>query len=271
MSILHPRRPLLDTSRGSPKPVPITCTPDERLLLRCDGDAPALFSLPYHELVPKLNASLIPLGLPKVACASRAKDGSLFLVSESKEAVKILTDSWSNWGNTVFPGTRIVPPEVYSHIQLDGIPHAAAPDLNILATELVERYPELGPVVGTPTSTQRGAGFCRRSAGSVFIRLESREKVDLAISLGCLRLAGSAPTVARGFPHLRVTQCWGCMKFGHVKARCSVKETQCGGCGEKAHGAVGPSKPKCLNCGGDHRADTFFAQLGNGLRSRFGF
>ncbi|KAJ7879865.1 hypothetical protein B0H13DRAFT_1892029 [Mycena leptocephala] len=38
-----------------PKPVPITSTPDERILLRCDGLAPPAFSLPYHELVPKLN------------------------------------------------------------------------------------------------------------------------------------------------------------------------------------------------------------------------
>ncbi|KAJ6455325.1 Endonuclease/exonuclease/phosphatase [Mycena vitilis] len=136
-----------------------------------------------------------PLGLPAVACASRTKDGGLFLVPESKEATSTLVKEWVRWGPDIFPGARIIPPAIYSHIQLDGIPHAA---------------------------------------GSVFIRLESRAKVDLAVSFGRLRLAGSTPTVVRGFPHLRVTLCWGCLKFGHIKAKCT-KETKCGGCGELSH------------------------------------
>ncbi|KAJ7809643.1 hypothetical protein B0H14DRAFT_3481281 [Mycena olivaceomarginata] len=40
------------------------------------------------------------------------------------------------------------------------------------------------------------------------------------------------------FPHLRVTQCWGCLKFGHVKAKFLAEETKCGGCSEEAHGGV---------------------------------
>lgn len=76
------------------------------------------------------------------------------------------------------------------------------------------------------------AGNKPRLAGSVFFRLESREKVDIAVAQRRLVLAGSAPTVGRGFPHLRVTQCWGFLKVGHVKARCAVKDMKCGGCGE---------------------------------------
>ncbi|KAJ7480905.1 hypothetical protein FB451DRAFT_1447020, partial [Mycena latifolia] len=81
-----------------PKSVPITSTPDERILLRCDGDVPPLFSLPYHELVPKINAYLAPLGLPNIVCASRSKDGGLFLVPDSKEAALHLEKAWSTWG-----------------------------------------------------------------------------------------------------------------------------------------------------------------------------
>ncbi|KAJ6505701.1 hypothetical protein C8R47DRAFT_1243578 [Mycena vitilis] len=238
-----------------PKQVPITGTPDERILIRCDGDAPPIFGLPFHDILKQVNATLAPFGLPSITAASRTKDGGLFLVPDSVDCVKSLISSWSDWGPTVFPGSRIVPPAVYSHIQLDGIPHAAAPDLTRLASELMERYPELGPVVGTavwvnkpPNEAQISAtlstGGKPRTAGSVFIRLESREKVDVAVSLGRLRLAGSVPTVARGFPHLRVVQCWGCLKLGHIRARCKVKETKCGGCGEKSHGAVCTRKDK---------------------------
>jgi hypothetical protein len=261
---------------GQPTPMPakskattpLTNTPDERILLRCDGDPPQLFSAPYHDLVPALNAHLTPLGLPPIVCASRSKDGGLFLVPGSKEAVVVLVKEWERWGTSVLPGTRIVPPAIYSHIQVDGIPHAAAPDLEVLAKELAERYPELGPVVGRPVwvnlppseaqvSAALAAGKKPRTAGSIILRLTSRAKVDIAVSLGRLRLAGSAPTVVRGFPHLRISQCWGCYKFGHIKARCTVKVPKCGGCGEAAHSASCVSKPVCLNCGGDHRADAF--------------
>ncbi|KAJ7731748.1 hypothetical protein B0H16DRAFT_1772486 [Mycena metata] len=202
----------------SPKTVPITSTPDARILLRCDGEKPMTFTLPYHELVADVNLILGPLDLPRITCALRTKDGGIFLVSESKEAVQSLVDSWMCWGPVSFPGARIVLLATYSHIQLDGILHAAAPDVNILAKEFSERYPELGPVVGSPTwvnnppsevqiSATLSSGRKPRTAGSIFVRLASREKVDLAVSLGRLRLAGSAPTVSRGFPHLRVTQC----------------------------------------------------------------
>ncbi|KAJ7466074.1 hypothetical protein FB451DRAFT_1178905 [Mycena latifolia] len=104
--------PTPSTASAPPKPktAPITSTPDERILLRCDGNTPPLFSLPYHVLVPKVNAFLAPLGLPKVACASRSKDGGLFLVPDSKEAVLALANAWSTWGPELFPGSRIVPP-----------------------------------------------------------------------------------------------------------------------------------------------------------------
>ncbi|KAJ7162472.1 hypothetical protein C8R46DRAFT_1037674 [Mycena filopes] len=260
--------PALSPLPRPPKAAPLTSTPDERILLRCDGETPPIFALPFHELVSRVNKVLVPLELPRVACASRTKDGGLFLVPESKDAVKSLVSSWPNWGPTVFPGARIVPPAVYSHIQLDGIIHAAAPDLDSLAKELTDRYPELGPVVGSPVwvnkppseaqiSATLSAGGKPRTAGSIFVRLGSREKVDIAVSMGRLRVAGSAAAVARGFPHLRVVQCWGCLKFGHTRARCCVKEPKCGGCGDKTHGPVCSSKPHCLNCGGDHRADAF--------------
>ncbi|KAJ7831925.1 hypothetical protein B0H14DRAFT_2592351 [Mycena olivaceomarginata] len=69
---------------------------------------------------------------------------------DSKEAVIVLEKAWSSWGPSIFPGSRIVPPATHSHIQVDGIPHAAVSDLKDLKNEFMERYPELGQVVGIP-------------------------------------------------------------------------------------------------------------------------
>ncbi|KAJ7857818.1 hypothetical protein B0H14DRAFT_2578180 [Mycena olivaceomarginata] len=190
--------------------------------------------------------------LPHITCATRTKDGGLFLVPESKEAVKTLVGAWPRWGPEVFPGARVIPPSIHSHIQIDGIPHAAAPRPRPpgYGVHGADRWYGLtNPPSEAQISATRSAGGKPRTAGSIFVRLGSREKVDLAVSMGRLRLAGSAPTVVRGFPHLRVTQCWGCMKFGHVRARCTVKEPKCAGCGDKSHGAVCSLKPRCLNCG----------------------
>ncbi|KAJ6485603.1 hypothetical protein C8R45DRAFT_930708 [Mycena sanguinolenta] len=124
-------------SQPKSKPVPITTTPDECILL------------------------------------------SLFLVPETKEGVMELTNSLAKWVPAIFPGAKIIPPAVYSHIQIDGIPHAAVPDLAALARELEECHPELGPVVGTPTwvnkppsdaqtSATIAAGKKPRTAGLIF-------------------------------------------------------------------------------------------------------
>ncbi|KAJ7869442.1 hypothetical protein B0H14DRAFT_3440631 [Mycena olivaceomarginata] len=103
-----------DVARSPPMPksLPITSTPDERILPRCDGDTPPSFSLHFNELIPQVNAVLTPLGLPKITYASRSKDGGLFLLPESKEATSVLVKAWSTWSSGVFPGARIVPPAI---------------------------------------------------------------------------------------------------------------------------------------------------------------
>ncbi|KAJ7030555.1 hypothetical protein C8F04DRAFT_1263855 [Mycena alexandri] len=102
-----------------------------------------------------------------------------------------------------------------------------------------------------------GRGHKPPTAGSLFIRLQSREFVDRAVAVGRVILVGMAPTVQRGFPHLRVRQCWGCLKFGHSRAQCGVKTERCGGCGKGVHGLGCAEKPNCINCGEAHRSDSY--------------
>ncbi|KAF8176380.1 hypothetical protein K438DRAFT_1979169 [Mycena galopus ATCC 62051] len=147
-----------------PVPAPLTNTPDEHILLRCNGEMPTLFSQPYHSLVPSLNAQLALLDLPKVVAVSGSRTGDLFLVPSSKEDVITLSKEWLRWGPDTFP--------------VDGIPHSAVTNLKLLVDELMERHPELGPVIGTPSwvnppptgsqiSATIAAGRKPRTAGSV--------------------------------------------------------------------------------------------------------
>ncbi|KAK7059361.1 hypothetical protein R3P38DRAFT_3167708 [Favolaschia claudopus] len=103
--------------------------------------------------------------------------------------------------------------------------------------------------VGIPQSRVALAAGCTHEyvscpvslAGSVYFLLQSRDKVDLALSRGRI--------------------CWGCYKYGHTKARCNVKAPSCAVCA-KPVGDHSPTTPcsgpvACLNCGGKHRADSY--------------
>ncbi|KAJ7930162.1 hypothetical protein B0H13DRAFT_1858992 [Mycena leptocephala] len=99
------------------KPVPLPSPSEERILVRCDGDAPPIFQLPYHQLIPQVNSVLSQMSLPLIKYASRLNASGIFLVPESKEAVAILEKKWAQWGHVAFPGSRIAPPAVHCHIQ----------------------------------------------------------------------------------------------------------------------------------------------------------
>ncbi|XP_076393810.1 uncharacterized protein LOC143265449 [Megachile rotundata] len=50
-----------------------------------------------------------------------------------------------------------------------------------------------------------------------------------------------------------VKQCFRCLRFGHYQAQCREEHKRCAMCGDKQHGEC-DRKPKCLNCGGEHRS-----------------
>lgn len=134
--------------------------------------------------------------------------------------------------------------------------------------EFEQLNPELGKVVGTPVWVNKppseskiasllASGQKPKKAGSVYFRLQSTAMVDLAVSKERIKLCHTFPTVTRGFPHLRVVQCWGCLRYGHTKSRCSAKSTRCANCGENGDHVKCGVKSKCVNCKGSHRADSF--------------
>nr|GAT47623.1 predicted protein [Mycena chlorophos] len=260
-------------SSSKPKSPPLPNPSNERILLRFDGALPPLINAPYKEILDKLNAHLLPLGLPRIEYTQkRAKPNEspgLFIVpSNGERGVAELTARVDEWATGILLGARIVPAAGHSFMQVDGIPFASAPSLEDIRKEFEERNPALGPVVSTPrwvntppseakVAALAAAGRKPPTAGSVVFQLQSRDTVDRAVAEGRVILCGHAPSVSRCFPHLRLTQCWGCFKFGHTRARCGKSNPSCAGCGKENHGVICAEKPSCINCGGAHRADSY--------------
>ncbi|KAJ7035476.1 hypothetical protein C8F04DRAFT_1182380 [Mycena alexandri] len=257
------------TPTPKPKQPPLTRTAEERVLVRFVGEPPPLFHLPYVELVSRLNERLASLGLPQIQFAQKQTKGvpGLYVAPENgREGAEILTRRWDEWGPGALPGGRVVPVVMYRFLQVNGVPFASVGSMEEVAREFERRNGELGPVTGTPRlvnpppsaakiAAMKEAGRKPPTAGSIVFQLESKERVDMAVAAGRVALGGQAPQVQRAFPHLTVVQCWGCYQYNHIRSRCPEVNTKCGGCGGVSHGAVCAVTPKCLNCGGVHRAD----------------
>ncbi|KAK6978308.1 hypothetical protein R3P38DRAFT_2469499, partial [Favolaschia claudopus] len=255
-----------------PKPPPLPSPSNERILVRFDGDVPLLSDAPYSEIVAAVNKHLVGLSLPTVLYAVKQDASSIFLVPASAADTQILDKEWACWGHGVFPGARIAPVALHSHLQVNGVLFRDVTDMKDLKREFELCNPDLGPVTGLPTwvnrppsETQTAAilagGRKPKVAGSVYFLLQSRDKVELALSRGRVVLCSTSPMVERGFPHLRISQCWGCHKYGHTRARCNVKKPSCIVCAspvsDPSHSASCSGPVSCLNCGGKHRADSY--------------
>jgi hypothetical protein len=264
---LPPRAPPIPKPKSPPLPSPV----DERLLVRFDGDTPSILAAPYPEILRLVNAHLHSLSLPELLYAQRQNSSSLFIVPASKADVDILAKEWSRWSPGIFPGARIAPVAVHSHLQVDGILFSDVGDMKDLKREFEAKNPDLGKVIGLPTWVNRppsesqiaaivASGRKPKVAGSLYFLLESKAKVDLALSRGRILLCSFSPVVSRGFPHLRVSQCWKCFRYGHTKARCNVKQPGCPTCAQPAsasHSSPCTGPVVCLNCQGKHRADSY--------------
>ncbi|KAJ7029863.1 hypothetical protein C8F04DRAFT_1368746 [Mycena alexandri] len=195
------------TARASPRPKPrqppFTKESEERILVRFDGAPPPIFSRPlFKDIVAELNAYLVPLGLPEILFVQRqvGEAAGLFISPAlGKEGVGILTRRWSEWAPGVLPGGRIIPVVVHCFLQVDAIPFAAAGSEEEVCKEFEERNPDLGKVNGwrwvnpPPSegriSALRGLGRKPPTAGSMVLRLESRERVDVAVMRGRVIMA----------------------------------------------------------------------------------
>ncbi|KAJ7201018.1 hypothetical protein GGX14DRAFT_571592 [Mycena pura] len=195
-------------SPTKPKPPPLPNPSDERLLVRFDGQVPPILAMPYPDILATLNKSLARLGLPLLLYTQKQSESGIFIVPHTKNDLKVLTECWKDWGPAILPGGRVVPVATHCFLQVDGVPFAGAGTLEELGREFEERNTHLGPVVGTPTwvnkppseakaAAMAAAGRKPPRAGSLFIRLQSRDMVDKAVAGGRVILAGTVPAVVR--------------------------------------------------------------------------
>ncbi|KAJ7034203.1 hypothetical protein C8F04DRAFT_1350068 [Mycena alexandri] len=190
---------------SKPIPPPIPNPSDEHILVRFDGEVPPLFHQPYHEILAKLNAHLASLDLPGLVYTQKQSGSSIFIVPKTKDDVKLLSQQWSAWAPGIFPGGRIAPVAEHCYLQVNGIPFRAVDSLDSTAREFEERNLALGKVlsvtwVNRPPSVEKVAAIAARglkppTAGSLFIRLQSRDSVDRAVAAGRVVLSGMAPMV----------------------------------------------------------------------------
>ncbi|KAJ7141411.1 hypothetical protein C8R44DRAFT_246111 [Mycena epipterygia] len=250
MPPLKPRLPPL------PKPA------DERILVRFNGPVPPIFSLTYPQILEQLNTTLASLGLPTVLSTHKTPQWSIFVFPKTKDDLRVLVDNWETWGPLVFPGGRTAELSPPSFLQVNGVPFATAGSREEIGREFMKLNPQYGPIVGLPTWMNKppneakvaamiASGQTVPTAGSLLIRLQG-QMVEQAVADGGIALADSTFAVTRGFPHLRIIQCWRCFQYGHHGTRCNAK-ARCGRCGKAEHG-VCSDPPTCANCRGAHRS-----------------
>ncbi|KAJ7713087.1 hypothetical protein B0H14DRAFT_3523595 [Mycena olivaceomarginata] len=152
-----------------PKTIPVASTPTSASSCAATAKPPQSSRSPSMNLFRRSIRSL-PRSASPTSLARRVRRMVGCSLFRSRRGCQNPRRGVAALGPEVFPGARVIPPSIPLNIQIDGIPHAAAPDLGLLATEFTEREAQI--------SATRTLG-----------------KVDLAVSMGRLRLAGSAPTV----------------------------------------------------------------------------
>lgn len=70
--------------------------------------------------------------------------------------------------------------------------------------------------------------------------------VDQVVAEGRVHLSCTLPVVSCGSPHLRVVQCWKCIKYGHTQARCELSVSNVEGAGRILTGLDVPSNLSAL-------------------------
>ncbi|KAK7020883.1 hypothetical protein R3P38DRAFT_3197363 [Favolaschia claudopus] len=177
-----------------------------------------------------VNKHLVSLSLPSVLYATKQNDSSIFLVPASAADTQVLDKEWSRWGPTIFPG-----------------------NMRELKREFELRNPDLGPVTGLPTWVNRppseaqaaaisASGRKPKLAGSVYFLLQSRDKVDLALSRGRIDLSVLGLLQVRSYE-------------GPMQRQDTVLCCMCQACWRPlTNDAV--FRARRMPCGGKHRADS---------------
>jgi Zinc knuckle. len=89
---------------------------------------------------------------------------------------------------------------------------------------------------------------------SIVIFTHDSTEANACIDRGVIIRGRMYSSPARYAPQLSAFQCYNCLAFGHIAAKCR-KKAACSNCGEAGHRAAACTNPtKCLGCGEAHQA-----------------
>ncbi|KAJ6545051.1 hypothetical protein DFH09DRAFT_1088253 [Mycena vulgaris] len=197
---------------------------DEHILVCCDGEIASLLQLPYHKMIPELNVLLARLSLPSVAYALHLNASSVFLMPDSKAAALTLVKSWDRWD------------------AVDGIPFAAAGNLDEIAREFEARNNQLGTVVGSPTWVNRPPS----------------EAMIAAVAAAGKKLRGGASFSLVQPPRWSEGSRTCALHNAGVASNLGIQKHSLQASHAPVRGAANSrTVPPANNCGGEHRADSF--------------
>ena len=89
--------------------------------------------------------------------------------------------------------------------------------------------------------------------GSVVVFLDKREEVEKILCAEEVTIGGSTVFAKEFEAKPTPLRCYNCHGYGHRASRCS-RGQRCSSCGEPGHTNCETINPKCVNCGGSHKA-----------------
>lgn len=89
--------------------------------------------------------------------------------------------------------------------------------------------------------------------GSVVVMLDKKEEVEKILSAEEITIGGLTVFAKEFEAKPTPLRCFSCHGYGHRASRCS-RGQRCSACGEQGHADCETVNPKCVNCGGNHKA-----------------
>ena len=177
------------------------------------------------------------------------------LQTETKEGAKAIKEADIAWSDA-FPGMQVYKPKY--GVVIHGVPTDA---ISFDRTDLTEIKDDLqsqntsNEINITHITPLRKARKRHKPTAhqSIVLFTEEAEAADRCIEHGFL-IEKQILKTEKYAPHLHITQCYKCHRYGHRAAKCRQKE-QCGKCADE-HSTTDctSEKLKCINCKGNYEA-----------------
>jgi hypothetical protein len=216
-------------------------------------------TMPHKDITSRLQKAIdsaaLP-GKPQIQGVNKLGREIIRMRAETKEGARAVKEANIDW-NEEFPGMTAYKPKY--GIVVHGVPTHAINFDPATNTDDVKNEWETQNASSKVTITHikplRKARKRHRPTAhqSIVVFTENAEAADQCIKHG-FAVEKQILKAERYAPHLHITQCYKCHKYGHRAANCKKKE-KCGKCADNHTTAECTSETiKCVNCDGPHEA-----------------